>query len=132
MCQRCGGSGAEQGSQPVTCDTCRGRGEVTQVQRSFLGEIRTARPCPTCRGLGTVIPNPCPECTGDGRVRSRRTITVKIPSGVDSGTRIQLSGQGEVGPGGGPAGDLYVEIDVAPHPCSPAAATTCSARCTCR
>ena len=115
VCQRCSGSGAAEGSEPVTCETCRGRGEVTQVQRSFLGEIRTARPCPTCRGQGTVIPNPCPECTGDGRVRSRRTITVKIPSGVDSGTRIQLSGQGEVGPGGGPAGDLYVEVDVAPH-----------------
>jgi molecular chaperone DnaJ len=115
VCQRCSGSGAAQGSRPVTCETCRGRGEVTQVQRSFLGEIRTARPCPACRGHGTVIPNPCPECNGDGRVRSRRSITVKIPSGVDSGTRVQLSGQGEVGPGGGPAGDLYVEIDVAPH-----------------
>ncbi len=115
VCQRCSGSGAAEGSEPVPCETCRGRGEVTQVQRSFLGEIRTARPCPTCRGHGTVIPNPCPECTGDGRVRSRRTITVKIPAGVDSGTRVQMSGQGEVGPGGGPAGDLFVEIDVATH-----------------
>jgi len=115
-CTRCGGSGAAEGSRPVPCETCRGRGEVTQVQRSFLGEIRTARPCPTCRGHGSVIPNPCPECTGDGRVRSRRSISVKVPSGVDSGTRVQLTGQGEVGPGGGPAGDLYVEIDVAPHP----------------
>ena len=116
VCRRCSGSGAAEGSEPVPCETCRGRGEVTQVQRSFLGEIRTARPCPTCRGLGTVIPNPCPECTGDGRVRSRRSITVKIPAGVDSGTRVQMSGQGEVGPGGGPAGDLFVEIDVTPHP----------------
>jgi len=115
VCRRCSGSGAEKGSEPVACDTCRGRGEVTQVQRSFLGEVRTARACPTCRGYGTVIPNPCPECSGDGRVRSRHTITVKIPSGVDSGTRIQLASQGEVGPGGGPPGDLYVEIDVAPH-----------------
>ncbi len=115
VCGRCAGSGAAEGSQPVSCDTCRGRGEVTQVQRSFLGEVRTARPCPVCRGFGTVIPNPCPECSGDGRVRSRRTLTVKVPSGVDSGTRIQLAGQGEVGPGGGPAGDLYVELDVAPH-----------------
>jgi len=116
VCRRCSGSGAAEGSEPVPCETCRGRGEVTQVQRSFLGEIRTARPCPTCRGLGTVIPNPCPECTGDGRVRSRRSITVKIPAGVDSGTRVQMSGQGEVGPGGGPAGDLFVEIDVTAHP----------------
>ena len=69
----------------------------------------------TCRGYGTIIPNPCVECAGDGRVRSRRTVTVKIPGGVDSGTRVQLSGQGEVGPGGGPAGDLYVEIEVEPH-----------------
>jgi len=77
--------------------------------------VRTARPCPTCRCYGSVIPNPCPECTGDGRIRSRRTLTVKIPSGVDAGTRIQLAGQGEVGPGGGPAGDLYVEIHVPGH-----------------
>ena len=74
------------------------------------------RPCPTCRGFGTVIPDPCSECAGDGRVRARRAINVKIPAGVDTGNRIQLSGEGEVGPGGGPAGDLYVEIDVAPHP----------------
>ncbi|MBA2738761.1 MAG: molecular chaperone DnaJ [Actinomycetota bacterium] len=114
-CTRCAGSGAAAGSEPVGCETCRGRGEVTQVQRSFLGEVRTARTCPTCRGFGTVIPDPCPECSGDGRVRSRRTITVKVPSGVDAGTRIQLTGQGEVGPGGGPAGDLYVEVDVAQH-----------------
>jgi len=116
VCTTCRGTGAREGSEPVTCDTCRGRGEVAQVQRSFLGEIRTARPCPVCRGYGTVIPRPCDECGGDGRVRTRRAIQVKIPAGVDTGTRIQLSGEGEVGPGGGPAGDLYVEIDVAPHP----------------
>ena len=116
VCGTCHGSGARGDSEPVTCETCRGHGEVQQVQRSFLGDIRTARPCPTCRGFGTVIPNPCDECSGDGRVRARRTISVKIPGGVDNGTRVQLSGQGEVGPGGGPAGDLYVEIDVGPHP----------------
>ncbi len=115
VCGTCAGSGAARGSQPVSCETCRGRGEVQQVQRSFLGEIRTARPCPACRGYGSVIPDPCKECSGDGRVRSRRVISVKIPSGVDTGTRVQLSGEGEVGPGGGPAGDLYVEVDVAPH-----------------
>jgi molecular chaperone DnaJ len=86
------------------------------VQRSFLGEIRTLRPCAACRGFGTIIPEPCRECSGDGRVRTRRTLTVKIPAGVDDGTRVQLAGQGEVGPGGGPAGDLYVEIQVARHP----------------
>jgi molecular chaperone DnaJ len=99
----------------VTCETCHGRGEVHQVQRSFLGEIRTMRPCAACRGYGTIIPEPCRECSGDGRVRSRRTLNVKIPAGVDTGTRVQLSEQGEVGPGGGPAGDLYVEIHVAEH-----------------
>ena len=80
------------------------------MQRSFLGQVMTSRPCPQCQGFGTVIPHPCPECNGDGRVRTRRTLTVKIPPGVDDGTRIQLAGEGEVGPGGGPAGDLYVEI----------------------
>ncbi len=115
LCPTCSGSGAAAGSEPVTCDICHGRGEVTHTQRSFLGEVRTMRPCPNCRGFGTTIPNPCVECAGDGRVRSRRTVTVKIPGGVDSGTRVQLSGQGEVGPGGGPAGDLYVEIEVEPH-----------------
>jgi molecular chaperone DnaJ len=114
-CTVCGGEGAAPGSGPVTCETCRGRGEIHQVQRSFLGEIRTMRPCPACRGFGTVIADPCNECSGDGRVRARRTITVKTPPGVDTGTRVQLGGQGEVGPGGGPAGDLYVEIEIAPH-----------------
>jgi molecular chaperone DnaJ len=115
LCTVCHGEGAAPGSQPVTCETCHGRGEVHQVQRSFLGEIRTMRPCAACRGFGTIIPEPCRECSGDGRVRSRRNLTVKIPAGVDTGTRVQLAEQGEVGPGGGPAGDLYVEIHVAEH-----------------
>ena len=115
-CGVCHGDGAAPGSSPQPCSTCGGRGETVQVQRSFLGEIRTMRPCAACRGYGTIIPDPCRECSGDGRVRSRRTITVKIPAGVDTGTRVQLAGEGEVGPGGGPAGDLYVEVHVAPHP----------------
>ena len=115
MCTVCHGSGAAEGSRPITCETCHGRGEVQHVQRSFLGEIRTLRPCNACRGYGEIIPEPCRECSGDGRVRSRRSITVKIPAGVDTGTRVQLAHEGEVGPGGGPAGDLYVEIHVAPH-----------------
>ena len=116
LCTTCSGEGTAPGTQPVTCETCRGAGEVAQVQRSFLGEIRTLRPCPACRGVGETIPDPCRDCGGDGRVRSRRTLTVKIPAGVDTGTRVQLAEQGEVGPGGGPAGDLYVEIHVAKHP----------------
>lgn len=115
-CSLCNGAGTSPGTTASTCTTCSGRGEISHVQRSFLGEVRTMRPCPTCRGFGTVIPNPCSECSGDGRVRARRAIQVTVPAGVDSGNRIQLSGEGEVGPGGGPAGDLYVEIDVAHHP----------------
>jgi molecular chaperone DnaJ len=116
LCSTCAGSGAAPGSHPITCETCHGRGEVQQVQRSFLGEVRTLRPCAACRGYGEIIPEPCRECAGDGRVRSRRALTVKIPGGVDTGTRVQLTEQGEVGPGGGPAGDLYVEIRVEQHP----------------
>ncbi len=115
LCPRCNGAGAAEGSQPVRCATCHGQGDVTHVQRSFIGDIRTTQPCPTCRGYGTVIPNPCPECAGDGRVRSTRTINVKIPPGVSTGNRIHLASHGEVGPGGGPAGDLYVELSVANH-----------------
>ncbi|MEZ5093022.1 molecular chaperone DnaJ [Nocardioides sp.] len=115
LCTACRGSGAAAGSQPVPCETCQATGEVAHVQRSLLGEIRTLRPCPACRGYGSIIPEPCRECSGEGRVRSRRALNVKIPAGVDTGTRVQLAGQGEIGPGGGPAGDLYVEIHVAPH-----------------
>lgn len=115
VCDTCAGSGAAEGSEPVTCRTCHGHGDVQQVQRSLLGDIRTSRPCPACRGFGTTIPEPCSECSGEGRVRSRRTISVSIPAGVDQGTRIQLTGEGEVGPGGGPAGDLYLEVNVAEH-----------------
>ena len=116
VCTTCSGEGAAPGTHPIPCETCRGAGEVAHVQRSFLGEIRTLRPCAACRGFGSVIPDPCRECSGDGRVRSRRSLTVKIPAGVDTGTRVQLTEQGEVGPGGGPPGDLYVEISVAKHP----------------
>lgn len=115
VCSSCSGSGANQGSEPITCNTCHGAGQVLAVQRSFLGEIRTAQTCPTCRGYGTIIPNPCGECAGEGRVRSHRTINVKIPAGVATGNRVHLAHQGEVGPGGGPAGDLYVEIRVTNH-----------------
>jgi molecular chaperone DnaJ len=115
LCPRCNGAGAEDGGKPVTCSTCRGQGEVTHIQRSFIGDIRTTQACPTCSGYGSVIPNPCVECSGDGRVRSTRTITVKVPAGVSTGNRIHLASHGEVGPGGGPAGDLYVEVHVAPH-----------------
>src|SRR3954465_6797895 len=116
LCTTCSGGGTAPGTHPVTCATCSGRGEVQSVQRGLLGQVVSSRTCPTCGGLGQVIPDPCPQCGGDGRVRARRTIPVKIPAGVEDGMRIRLTGHGEVGPGGGPAGDLYVEVHERPHP----------------
>ena len=115
LCDLCHGNGTAPGGSVRTCDTCHGQGEIQQVQRSFLGQVVTARPCPVCRGVGEVITDPCRQCGGDGRVRARRSVTAKIPAGVGDGMRIRLSAQGEVGPGGGPAGDLYIEVDEEPH-----------------
>jgi molecular chaperone DnaJ len=115
VCSTCSGAGTAAGTHPQTCEICGGRGEVQSVQRTFLGQVVSARPCSACQGFGTVIPHPCATCGGDGRVRTRRTLTVKIPSGVEDGMRIRLAQQGEVGPGGGPPGDLYVEIHERPH-----------------
>ena len=115
VCETCHGDGAQPGTSRRTCDVCNGRGEIQQVQRSFLGQVMTSRPCMTCHGYGEVLVSPCFECSGDGRVRTRRTLKIKVPAGVDTGTRIQLTGEGEVGQGGGPPGDLYVEVDVRPH-----------------
>ncbi|PRY02688.1 molecular chaperone DnaJ [Allonocardiopsis opalescens] len=116
VCQTCSGAGTAQGSEPETCDMCAGRGEVSQVSRTFLGQVMTTRACPQCGGFGTIIRNPCPDCSGDGRVRKSETLAVPIPAGVEDGTHIQLAGEGEVGPGGGPKGDLFVEVVVRPHP----------------
>jgi molecular chaperone DnaJ len=116
LCTSCSGAGTAPGTHPVTCATCSGRGEVQSIQRGLLGQVVSSRTCPSCAGTGQVIPDPCPQCGGDGRVRSRRTIPVKIPAGVEDGMRIRLTGHGEVGPGGGPAGDLYVEVHERPHP----------------
>ena len=115
-CTKCNGQGSADASPPAMCQVCKGRGETQQVQRSFLGQVMTSRPCSACQGFGSVIQNPCRECAGDGRVRARQNINVKIPAGVETGNRIQLAGRGEVGAGGGPAGDLYVEIVEAQHP----------------
>ena len=115
LCGSCAGSGAADGTSPTTCRTCQGRGEVIQVQRSFIGDIRTSSPCPQCRGYGTIIEHPCPDCYGEGRVRAKRTISVKVPAGVTTGNRIRLESQGDVGTGGGPAGDLYIELTVVEH-----------------
>lgn len=110
-CDVCHGSGAKSGSQPQTCTTCGGRGQV-RMQQGFFTVQQT---CPRCRGKGTIISDPCNSCQGHGRVEKEKTLSVKIPPGVDSGDRIRLAGEGEAGPNGGPAGDLYVEISVEPH-----------------
>ena len=115
VCTTCTGSGCAPGTSPRTCATCGGSGEIQSVQRSFLGQVMTTRACTACAGTGQQIPTPCPTCGTEGRVRARRTITVDVPAGIEDGMRIRLSGQGEVGPGGGPAGDLYVEVSELPH-----------------
>jgi len=114
-CEKCSGSGCAAGSKPSVCGICKGRGETQQVTRSIIGQVMTSRPCAACQGYGSVISDPCGECAGDGRVRSRKVIPIKIPAGVETGNRIQMTGAGEVGPGGGPAGDLYVEIVETQH-----------------
>ncbi|BCY06228.1 molecular chaperone DnaJ [Actinoplanes sp. L3-i22] len=115
LCTQCSGAGTAPGTHLATCEVCGGRGEVQSVQRTFLGQVVSSRPCQNCQGHGTIIPSPCPTCAGDGRIRTRRSLTVKIPAGVEDGMRIRLAQQGEVGPGGGTAGDLYVEIHERPH-----------------
>jgi len=115
LCPTCGGTCCRPGTSPRTCEACGGRGSVQRVARSFLGQVMTTQPCAACHGFGTVIPEPCTECAGEGRVRSRRTLSVDVPAGVDTGTRIKLTGQGEVGPAGGPAGDVYLEVRERKH-----------------
>jgi molecular chaperone DnaJ len=115
-CERCEGSGCEPGTHPARCDVCGGAGEVREVRRSILGQIVTAAPCVACSATGSRIPTPCRECRGDGRVRSSRSIDVEVPSGVDDGQRLRLSGRGPAAPRGGVPGDLYVTVRVAPDP----------------
>jgi molecular chaperone DnaJ len=115
LCKTCEGSCCAPGTTPVTCDICHGSGLIQRTVRSLLGNVMTSSPCGTCRGFGTVIPSPCVTCQGQGRVRARRKIPVDIPAGVDTGIRLQMPGQGEVGPAGGPHGDLYLEIKVRHH-----------------
>ena len=110
-CETCSGSGAKKGSEPIQCTTCGGIGQV-RMQQGFFSIQQT---CPACKGAGTTIADPCNDCHGRGRIRKTRTLAVKVPPGVDDGDRIRLSGEGEAGRNGGPAGDLYVEIRVNPH-----------------
>jgi len=114
-CETCRGSGAEPGTSPTRCATCKGSGEVRQVRQTFLGSMVNVSTCPTCRGAGEVITSPCRACNGRGQLRQTRRLSVNIPPGVDSGTQIRLSGEGEPGANGGPSGNLYVVISVADH-----------------
>ena len=111
-CKTCKGSGAAPGTQPKTCTTCHGRGEV-RVSQGFFSIQQT---CPQCHGTGKIIPDPCPTCSGAGRVKGHKTLSVKIPAGVDQDDRIRLTGEGEAGVNGGPSGDLYVVVSLKPHP----------------
>jgi molecular chaperone DnaJ len=111
-CPDCGGSGAARGHAPVTCEACQGAGQV----RISQGIFAVQQTCPRCKGRGTIIRNPCPGCAGQGRLRTTRRLSVKVPAGVDTGDRIRLAGEGEAGRNGGPPGDLYVEIVVREHP----------------
>ncbi len=111
-CTECDGSGAKKGTQPVGCTTCGGIGQV-RMQQGFFSVQQT---CPDCRGTGKMIKDPCHACHGEGRVQEYKTLSVKIPPGVDTGDRIRLAGEGEAGSNGGPAGDLYVQVSVADHP----------------
>jgi molecular chaperone DnaJ len=115
LCETCQGSCCQPGTSEVTCDICHGSGNVQRTVRSLLGNVVTSQPCGTCQGYGTTIPYPCATCQGQGRVRARRTVSVDIPAGVETGLRLQLPGSGEIGPAGGPHGDLYIEVTVAPH-----------------
>ena len=110
-CEGCAGSGARAGSRPVNCKTCGGHGRV-RAQQGFFAIERT---CPSCHGRGQTIENPCDKCAGSGRLTRDRTLSVNVPAGVEDGTRIRLSGEGEAGMRGGPPGDLYIFLSVKPH-----------------
>lgn len=110
-CESCGGSGARKGTSATACQTCGGHGQV-RMQQGFFSVQQT---CPNCRGSGKVITDPCPGCRGSGRVKKTKTLSVKVPAGVDQGDQIRLAGEGEAGENGGPSGDLYVQVKLKPH-----------------
>lgn len=114
-CSTCGGSGARPGSKPRVCQACNGTGEQQTVTNTPFGRMINRRPCPVCHGRGQIIDQPCPDCRGQGRRRVRRSVDVKVPPGVDTGTRLRMAGYGEPSPNGGPPGDLFVVIHVQPH-----------------
>ncbi|MBR4949176.1 MAG: molecular chaperone DnaJ [Clostridia bacterium] len=114
-CDECYGSGAKKGTSPATCPTCNGTGQVRTTQRTPFGSFASTKPCSTCGGKGTVIKDPCTKCHGSGRINNKKTISVKIPKGIDNGQTISLSGQGNAGTNGGMAGDLLITVRVTSH-----------------
>jgi molecular chaperone DnaJ len=114
-CGACGGTGASPGSTPSPCPTCGGHGEIRTIRQTMLGQMVTTVPCSRCHGEGRVIDSPCPGCRGEGRVGRRKKLRLTIPAGIDEGHQIRLSGEGEAGPRGGPAGNLYVAVHVTSH-----------------
>jgi molecular chaperone DnaJ len=115
LCETCGGSCCQPGTDLQTCDICRGSGSIQRQVRTLMGNMVTTAPCGSCRGYGQTVPFPCVSCRGQGRVRARRSIEFNVPAGVEDGLRMQLRGQGEVGQGGGPNGDLHIDFTVSPH-----------------
>jgi molecular chaperone DnaJ len=114
-CERCAGTGAEPGTGQDTCPGCRGSGQIRGQAQSIFGQVVTTATCPTCGGAGRILKNPCAQCRGQGRMQTTRRLAVKIPAGVDTGSQIRLSGEGEAGVRGGPPGDLYVVLQVKSH-----------------
>jgi len=115
ICKSCNGSGAQPGTTPETCPTCRGAGRVQQQTQTLFGMTMVTKSCPTCSGRGTVIKTPCQQCRGKGRMKTVKNLTVKIPAGVDTGDLLPVRNEGEPGTNGGPYGDLYIEFKVKPH-----------------
>jgi molecular chaperone DnaJ len=114
-CQSCTGSGMEPGTTPITCNTCGGRGQIQQTTQTILGQFSQVSTCPTCGGSGKIISSPCKSCMGQGRKETSKTISIKIPKGVDNGNKLRINAEGDAGKKGGPAGDLYVVLFVKPH-----------------
>ncbi len=116
VCKECSGSGAQKGTSPKTCPTCGGRGQVTVNQRTPFGAVQTSRPCDACRGRGKIIETPCKACNGAGHVRKKKSVEINIPAGINDEQVLNVSGHGNSGANGGPAGDLHVYVGVRPHP----------------
>lgn len=114
-CDRCVGKGVEPGTNPTTCPTCRGSGQVQQTTQTILGHFTQVATCPQCRGAGQIISSPCKKCHGEGRMDVSKVISLKVPAGVDNGNKLRVSGEGDAGKNGGPAGDIYVILYVKPH-----------------